>query len=123
MKVLRASNHHRHINSIYNLFNSVNYKFFRFVEEDFSSCNLEPFLFFLLRGDGESVNSVIVFLFLGDAVSLYGEYLLSSDSCLFTALVKGFSLKQRDKISSPFQTNATFSQHLCCYQGRNQLFD
>ena len=70
MKVLRASNHHRHINSIYNLFNSVNYKIFRFVEEDFSSCNLEPFLFFLLRGDGESVNSVIVFIFLGDAVSV-----------------------------------------------------
>ena len=70
MKVLRASNHHRHINSIYNLFNSVNYKIFRFVEEDFSSCNLEPFLFFLLRGDGESVNSVIVFMFLGDAVSV-----------------------------------------------------
>ena len=70
MKVLRASNHHRHINSIYNLFNSVNYKIFRFVEEDFSSCNLEPFLFFLLRGDGESVNSVVVFIFLGDAVSV-----------------------------------------------------
>ena len=70
MKVLRASNHHRHINSIYNLFNPVNYKIFRFVEEDFSSCNLEPFLFFLLRGDGESVNSVIVFIFLGDAVSV-----------------------------------------------------
>ena len=70
MKVLRASNHHRHINSIYNLFNSVNYKIFRFVEEDFSSCNLEPFWFFLLRGDGESVNSVIVFIFLGDAVSV-----------------------------------------------------
>ena len=70
MKVLRASNHHRHINSIYNLFKSVNYKIFRFVEEDFSSCNLEPFLFFLLRGDGESVNSVIVFIFLGDAVSV-----------------------------------------------------
>ena len=70
MKVLRASNHHRHINSIYNLFNSVNYKIFRFVEEDFSSYNLEPFLFFLLRGDGESVNSVIVFMFLGDAVSV-----------------------------------------------------
>ena len=70
MKVLRASNHHRHINSIYNLFNSVNYKIFRFVEEDFSSCNLEPFLFFLLRGDGESLNSVIVFIFLGDAVSV-----------------------------------------------------
>ena len=69
-QLLRASNHHRHINSIYNLFNSVNYKFFRFVEEDFSSCNLEPFLFFLLRGDGESVNSVIVFIFLGDAVSV-----------------------------------------------------
>ena len=70
MKVLRASNHHRHINSIYNLFNSVNYKIFRFVEEDFSSCNLGSFLFFLLRGDGESVNSVIVFIFLGDAVSV-----------------------------------------------------
>ena len=71
-QLLRASNHHRHINSIYNLFNSVNYKIFRFVEEDFSSCNLEPFLFFkfLLRGDGESVNSVIVFMFLGDAVSV-----------------------------------------------------
>ena len=49
---------------------SVHYKTFLFVEGDFSSCNLEPFLFFLLRGDGESVNSVIVFLFLGDAVSL-----------------------------------------------------
>ena len=70
-QLLRASNHHRYIKAftIY-LTQSVHYKIFLFVEEDFSSCNLEPFLFFLLRGDGESVNGVIVFLFLGDAVSL-----------------------------------------------------
>lgn len=57
-------------------------------------------LFFLFRGDGDSLNNEAGFLFLGDAVSPWDEDELtpwSSGSCFFTALVKWFPKNKNRK--------------------------
>ena len=73
-------------------------------EDTASRIFVADLLFFLFRGDGDSLNKgIAVFLFLGDAVSIWDEAestSMSFGTCFLTALVKWFSeSKHRRKLS------------------------